>query len=99
VYWKKHSIPFERPKGPQRVLEEVESVIHQVHEENIKKGIRCIFETLIMKKYAVIYEIDFVNMIWHIDLHQLSDIGSKYLIEFIDDKSRKITACCFLKDK
>jgi hypothetical protein len=38
-------------------------------------------------------------VIWLADLHQLSDIDSKYIISFIDEKSRKRISYWFLTDK
>jgi hypothetical protein len=37
------------------VREEVWVLIVQIHQENVKNGMRCVFETLNMKKYTVEY--------------------------------------------
>jgi hypothetical protein len=54
-YWKKYQIPFKRIKGLKPVRAEVESLILKIRQENVKKGMRCFFETLIMEKYVAIY--------------------------------------------
>ena len=43
----------------------------------------------------------FINQIWHIDLHHLTKEGDdqKYLISFIDDRTRKIIYFEVLDDK